>query len=129
MEAFDRANLTSLQTDVEGALAKVGKRLGVSFEIGNIRFSETQATISIEAATIRNGKSLCKMESDFLRNADLYDMKESDLNREFALGGKQWRVAGCRPRAKKFPIICTNIANGKNYKFSAQRIADALNDE
>ena len=86
-------------------------------------------TIGREAAAIRNGKSLCKMEADFLQNAFLYGMKESDLNREFNLGGKHWRVAGCRPRAKKFPVICTNITNGKNYKFSAQRIADALNDE
>ena len=40
IEQFNRANLRELREELNGALSDLAEQLGISIEIGNMRFSE-----------------------------------------------------------------------------------------
>ena len=126
---FDRTNLTQLRSALQHAVKSVEQEFGIRIDVANATFSDNNVRIKLECATKdENGKVNSKEAEDFKELCGRYNLKQTDLGREFVgtNGEDRYRIVGCNPRARKMPIICENLANRKRYKFAPRTIEFCL---
>lgn len=109
--------------EAEKALEEVGKKHGVHFEFGNIRFTASNFRSTLKATKVagdvEDPKAIerAKFEADA---AKVYGIDPEDYGRAFKIRGKNFTLVGLKPRARKYPLIGRNGADGKLYKFPQQ---------
>ena len=62
----------------------------------------------------------------FAKHAARYGLVPTDIGRTFTAKGRAFTVAGCSPRSRKYPILCTDV-DGREFKFQAAHVARELN--
>jgi len=108
----------ALQSILDEAKDKI-EALGVSATLGNASYSDSNCTFKLELADVgADGVAQTKEISDFQNNAVFYDLKADDLGKEFYSNGSRFKITGCKPRSRKYPILGANTRTGKIYKFT-----------
>jgi len=116
----------ALQSILDEAKDKI-EALGVSASLGNASYSSSDCTFKLELADIgEDGVALTKEVSDFQNNAVFYDLKADDLGKEFYSNGSRFKITGCKPRSRKYPILGENTLTGKIYKFTPTAVKMGL---
>ena len=110
---FDRVTLRVLRADIEAALASVAAKHNLTVTTGGIRYSPTLATVKVEFAKEGSGN---RVEQEFKRYAELFDLSPDDLGKKFKFNGAVFTVTGLKPNSPKFPLLATR-ADGKVFKF------------
>jgi len=119
------ALLRQLRPEIQAALADLGKRFGVGFEVGDAKYSGSNATFRLEVGIIGNdGRVVTKEAENFKFLAPMYGLSESDLGRRFMLNGKPHTIVGINPNAPRFPILTE--CHGRKYKVPAESVKRAL---
>ncbi len=108
IENFDRATLKTLRDAMQSALDAAGIE-GVTFEVGNMRFSPSEATIKIVAKT--EGATDANLDL-VARMAKLHGVASTERN--------GWALVEYHPKKRKYPFIATN-PEGKRWKFSPEQ--------
>lgn len=105
IEAFDKANLKLVRTDIDQALQAIGAKYGISLRMGSGRFSPESATLKIEA------KATGKVASDgFAKSMKaLYN-----LTAGVPVNGKT--LIDYKRSAHKYPFVYRDEITGKSYK-------------
>ena len=94
---------------VDETLEDLRARLGLVIRVRRASFSEGNAKIELEAATIRDdGIVMDKQAEDFLKSCREFGLEPENLGRSFRCGEDTLRVVGLRPRAKQ-PVVCEMI--------------------
>ena len=97
---------------------------GLTFSVRNAKYDDdsvtfTGFTISLEGALSDMEKHLTKELEDRAK----YDwLVELDATKVATSRGKNYSLVGFKPRNRKYPFICKNAANGKNYKFTTEAV-------
>jgi len=125
VKEFDKKTLKTLRQDIDSALKSVADKHGLSLMLGNIRFNEHSFTGKLEARVTENPGEPT-MAADFKALSMSYGIPASCLHRIVTLNGKRYKIVGLKPRNRKYPIICENVASGKRFKFSPFSIREAL---
>lgn len=73
-----------------------------------------------------NGKVHDRTAEDFKFYAHALGMKPEDLGREFTANGTRYRLDGYDGKKRKFAMVCTNLSNGKKYRFPVDGVMRAL---
>ena len=108
---FDRKNLKNLRAEMDAVLKKYGTSANLDIALGNMKFSDSEVTIKVEAK-IKGAKTMSNVILD---------------SRVAALGVKMKNKAGdelvdYNTRAYKMPFVYRSSENGKLYKASEDRI-------
>ena len=59
--------------------------------------------------------------------AQSFGLEPSDYGRTFRVDGEMFRITAINPNRPKYPISAERLADGRNYKFSADNVAAYLN--
>ena len=105
IKEFNRPICRQLRGDLEKVLANAGIE-GVTFDVGNMSFSNTECKIKIVAKTEGFAE---KNAADMTNVARIYGL--ADTTRA------GWTLVDYTPRRRKYPFLATN-PEGKTYKLS-----------
>lgn len=130
--SFDRSNLRTVRADLDAALAAVTTKHGITFIVGNMRFTpgDFKATLTAHASTTASIGSTDELPTGaeqvvFANLAVRFGVKPTDYNRALTIRGKAYRLVGIRPQAIQYPFICITPHGGR-YKFGAADVLAAL---
>jgi hypothetical protein len=126
---IDDVLVDRLSAAVRDALIRVGVDHGLVVHVGRITYSENNIHFDVEAMRVDpSGVPLGRDAEEFLRRAEDFGLKASDLGRTFGDGHKL-KIAGLRPR-RKDPVICHEIEppTGRAYFVPARAVRAGLAD-
>lgn len=113
--------VSTIQSDLQAALAEVAKKHGLSMSGTRIVFGSTDFKLTCQFAdkSATGGEEIDPtLIANLRRNGPLYGFTMADVNREFQIPGKGTaKFLGLRGR---FAII---QLNGKNWKYDVNMIA------
>ena len=117
----------TLENILEEAKAKL-EALGVAASLGNARYSDTDCTFKLELANVgEDGVAQTAEVTDFKTSATLYGLEAGDLGKIFLHpSGRRFKITGCKPRSRKYPICADEVATGKQCKFPASTVLVGL---
>lgn len=129
--SFSSGNCKLLSSRVMKALKDAGleEEYGIRISDKGGSYSDSNFTLKLECATLsEDGTVLTKEATDFKFYCHRYGLQESDLGRIFwdLNTSEQFKIIGCKPRSKKYPILVEKVSSGARYKFPANRVAQAL---
>ena len=105
INSFDKFNCKVLRGHMQAALDNAGLE-GVTFDVGNMRFSATECTIKVVAKTAGNAvKAAIEVEWQAKRHGLASTERDG------------WTLVDFHPKKRKYPFIATN-ENGSRYKLS-----------
>ena len=97
---FDRPTVRTLLGDLQSELNAVARKLGVKLTVGRASYTETLATIQLEAGVIgADGVAESGMASDFKRWAARFGLQPTDLHRSFTEDKTTWKIIGLKPKS------------------------------
>ncbi len=121
-----RSLLKTIKTDAEAALMDVAAKHGVQFSFGNGTFTTDNASLKLEIAGITDsGVVKTKEATDFERYASSFGLTPEDLGTTFTYNGREFKLLGCKPRNRKFPLIAENTKSGKRFKLPKDAVKPA----
>jgi len=125
---MNRQLVKELRDALQEALASVEEEHNVKVHVGNASYSNSNATFKVEVADIVEGNVITKEVSDFKKYANLYGLIAEDLGKTVKnFNGEKYKIAGLKPRSKKYPIIMEQVGTGTSYKFSEKVVSALLN--
>jgi hypothetical protein len=124
---MDRQKCRDLRVAIAEALKSIEDSFKVKVCVGNASFSSASCNFKIEFAELNaNGEAETKEIQSFKSLSALYGFQADDLGKEFMFNGKRFKIAGLAPRKSKYPILATNIQEGRTYKFPVEGVLSAL---
>jgi hypothetical protein len=121
--SFDRATCRVVSTRIEALLAPLADELGIKIQTKGGRFSGQSYTLKVECATVsEDGNVMTQEAQDFQVYAFRYGLDADDLFTTFERNGSTWTLVGCKPRSRKYPLLCRDEGNGKTYKLPADTV-------
>jgi len=86
--------------------------------IGNGTYSDSNCTLKIEVSDVTDdGRVLTKEATDFKAYAKGLGLEPDTLGAVFESGGKEYIIAGLKPRSTKFPVVAIQVGTNDRYKF------------
>ena len=125
---FNRTVVKDLQQELQTKLSELEESLGAKIHVGNASFTPNHVTFKVEVANIVDGQAKTKEVVDFEDLCQYYGFAPKDLGRTFVSQGETFEIVGLARKARKYPIICKNVANGKRYKFPIYAVAQGLDE-
>ena len=114
LQSFDRPSLRDLSADIQKTLKDLGETYGVSFTMGSIRFSTSQATFKLTASIMSAAGVVVDVDRDnYTKHADSFGLDSSWLDKTFTEFGKTFKIVGLQPRRTKNPVLVER--DGKKY--------------
>ena len=109
IKSFDKATLKALRAEMDAVLAKYGKKTGVEFEVGNMRFSEAEVDIKVKAK-ISGAKTRTDTQLELMaKMVGITKLTNKDGD----------RLVEFKPRSSKYPFIFERA--GRRYKCSERQ--------
>lgn len=127
VKTFDKVVLQKLRIDVNEALKSVAEKYNIVIEAGNASYAPENASFKLNLSVKdTDGEAVSKDGVYFKQYARLLGMKPEDLNREFEVAGKHYRLKGYNPRKSKFPFSAECLSDGKLYGFGETLVKTKL---
>ena len=119
---FNRTGVKQLRADIDSALAAIEKKHGVEFNIGTIRFSDTDFRATLKCTSADKDAARKMFERDALR----VGLKKTAYGKKFKHGSKEYIVVGVNTRAKKYPANVETVNRGDKFKMSVSILPQEL---
>jgi hypothetical protein len=109
LRAIDEPAMKAIVRETRLFLASLADRFGVEVDLRKATYSEINARIELEVATVRDdGIVMDRHAEDFLAHCEEFGLSTVDLGRQFQSQHESFRIVGLRPRAKQ-PVICERL--------------------
>ena len=108
IQSFDKVTLKALRSEMQAVLEKYGSKANVSFEVGNMSFSDAEVDIKVKAK-VKGAKT----RSDVMLESAI---KGLGLKMSNAKGD---RLVEYKSRSYKYPFVFER--GGKRYKCSSEQ--------
>lgn len=125
---IDRQGIREIRAELETLLKEFAEKHNVTVNVGNASFMPGQnVTFKVEFAnTVANGEiALTASAIAFTRNATMYGLQPTDLNRQFICRNTRYTICGLAPKSWKNPILASRD-DGAVFKFPSTTVANAL---
>ncbi len=120
MSSINKSVAKEIGAAVEEALAEVAEKFGLKVEVRGGSFDANSFRPKVEFQTAGAA------EDEFRTYAAMYGLDPDDFGRKFVSKGRTFRVSGLATRSRTYPILATDIASSKTYKFTAEGAMNAL---
>jgi len=118
---MDSGKARKIAEAMQEALGLIEKDFGIKFNVGNATYSPTNVRFKVEAAEVSTDGIVLNREADAYKQLQaMYSLP--DLGTLFVSVGKQYKIVGIKPRSDKFPILATQVGNGRTYKFTIKAV-------
>lgn len=126
--AITKTNYRQFGSDFDAAVAELGKKYGVKFDLGNAKIDLGGIlTMKVTANPISSDGEVASIEAeDFKLYSRQWGLSVDDLKKEISYAGNRYEIIGAKPRSYKFPILCRNLSDGKEYKLPLAGVKKAL---
>ena len=104
IQSFDKATLKALRSEMQAVLEKYGSKANVSFEVGNMRFSDSEVDIKVKAK-VKGAKTQTDALLEMVAKKEGLKMTNS----------KGDRLVAFKSRSPKYPFVYES-RDGKRYK-------------
>ena len=118
IEAFDRPTLEKMRAEIESALAPLTEKYGVTFDTGNIRYSDKQFNIKITGtAYISDEEKAEKDMEKFQAFAKIFQIPIDAYHKAYYdhTGKTAYRIVGVNPRARVNVLTIEDVITHKQY--------------
>lgn len=113
-----RAVLGMITADIDVAMARVAAEYeGLKITRGSTRYNSLEATLRLKLQVVNSEGESESERRDFDTLARSYGLLPEDLGAVFRFNGKQYRLTGINPRARKYPIKGERVSDKKKFKF------------
>lgn len=121
--SFTKTNLKNIRADIAEALASVEATYNCKFDLGNIRFSDSNFRAKLECNSVADasGNAINPAEVHFDQNRWRIGIAKDAFGKSFRSQGEKFTIVGINTRAKKYPVQAEN-ARGRRYKFPMSAI-------
>jgi hypothetical protein len=127
LERIDRSTVKTLREVLQLACDELSERIGAKVTVGNAKFTDRNATFSVEIATINeDGEANSRQAEDFKRFARTYGLVPEHLGKRVMLRGTEFEIIGAAIRSPRFPILVKRVYDGKVYKYPVVAIRQGL---
>jgi len=130
IKTLDPDGCKALRAALLPALTALGTDLGISFEIGTMRYDPSGLNVGfrLEACKTQNGVPVNKQALDFLRSGVMNGFAEDDLGREFdspkmPKGGPFIIIGWSNNAARK---LIVKAKRGAQYRFDHRAVLEML---
>jgi len=117
---MDKKTANAIGKECEKALQAVAEKFGLELQYRGGRFSDTDYTPKFVFQG-KNEKGENKLESDWNKYAELYDLKKDWLGEIIPLNGQDGIILGLEGKNHKYPVIVEG-SNGTQYKLSVDQV-------
>lgn len=123
---FDKESVKALRVDINALLERFNvKHAKAHLKLGNASFDAKTVSFKLEAVVKSKDGSVQSIEEiNFLKHAELYGLAKTDLGRTFMYQGREFRISGLNPRARKRPIFA--MLGDSLYNFACEDIVKLL---
>jgi len=115
MDKINKALLREVRVKVDEALGPIGKELDIKLSLGNMTYSDYNASGKIKIEVVENGQIMTKEYTNLLDFADLHKI---DLDTIYKLNGRPVILTGYSWKAPKYPVLVTELDTEKQFKVS-----------
>jgi len=127
MKQITKFEAQQIRVGLNEALAQLGKKLGLSFSVGTIRFDSATAEIKVKAAVQNpDGTFEDPYVREFKKYCSLHRLTEDDLGARFVANGSVFQITGFNPRNSRYPLLAKSAQTGKIYKFPVWNIRELV---
>ena len=124
---FNKISAVMIRDELKKELQTVGEKLGVFIEIGSGSFTPTELGMHLNV-TLREGyDGKTGKQAQFERHAFMFGLSDKSFGKQFSYGGKIYKITGIRPKARKNPVLATDIV-GKESIFPADIVKALMID-
>jgi uncharacterized protein YejL (UPF0352 family) len=102
---FDKTTLKALRAEMQAVLEKYGANSNLEFSVGNMKFSEGDVEIKVNAK-VKGAKTF----SNVILNSRVSALGLKHVN------SRGDRLVDYNTRSYKYPFVYVNATNGKRYK-------------
>ncbi len=131
VRVLERGAMDAIVGSLKSTLCELEDRLGLSLTVRRASYSEINAKIELEVATIReDGLVMDRHAEEFLNRCREFALEPEDLGRVFRCGREELRVVGLKPRAK-LPVLCEDRAasgDSRRVRMSAEAVRSHLRE-
>ena len=122
-KTLTKITVGAIGQDISQALESVAKKYGIQLSYKGCRYSPTAATFKIEGAVFGDaGVAETRERQDWKRFSKTYGLEPEWLGETFVSDTGKYEITGLSTRKHKYPVLATNIRNGKRYKFPATMV-------
>jgi hypothetical protein len=123
---FTNANLDLLREKVEAALAVVGEKYNVKFDLGRITYSPTDSTASAKLkfeAKTADGKQADHARLDWDKYSKIFGLKPEWIDQTFrSKEGDNYKITGLNPKKRRFPVETIRVSDGKIFGWPSEAV-------
>lgn len=124
---INKIKVITIQDKIKLAIAKIEKEENVEISFGTRNYDSSKYTTKMTVKTTAKDTKTVKAVSDV--NTQLsanYGFSENIVGKSFVSNGNTYTITEFKTRNRKYPIIATSTANGRNYKFTTNQVKTQL---
>ena len=107
-----------LRTQMNDALAPLGKALGLKIDVGSARYSAENVTFKVDAMLAGYDPE----RKEFEAYADMYGLKPGDYGREVTIMGRRFKLLSIKPSRPKYPLLALDLKQNARVKLTTAHI-------
>lgn len=127
--SIDKQACLVIRTRAVEALEKVASDLGLNVNSNGGKFNDLAFSVKFEFSVKENREGKSKAEVDLEKYSMMYGLPQGIFGKSFESMGALYKIINIRPNSRKYPIIAEDLANGRKFKFSAQRVKLLLDQQ
>lgn len=130
MAIIDKKEVIIIRGEVNKAMKEIAERHSLKYDGGSGSWTSDSFKLNVTFNSIfKDGQIRSEEVVGFERYCWRYNLKPSDLGREFVRNGIMYRIVGLLRRNPKFPIIVVEVETGKRFKYKSNEILSWLSEE
>ena len=125
MNSGTSEKLKMIRADLEAALKAVGQKHNILFKTGAMSYNELYFTMSMKGSFLNAiGSTEDADREEFELYCGRFGLTKEMFGKIFTLVGKDYKIVGIRPKARKYQVSATNC--GKIFIFEASAVLRAM---
>ena len=126
MKQFDRQAVKEIRETLQENLDAFGAEYGITFKLGNMRYSDVKLTTQLEVFATNGGDASDAGRIEWETNCMRYGLRPNDFGKTIELSnGTPVTLSGIKTRNRKYPIIA-DADNGRSYKLTIGQVEAQL---
>ncbi len=120
---FTKKEFESFRQEFNQAMVPLAEKYALSITAGKISYGDDTFSMKVDCSKTDAGDL---KQKNFEKYCSVYGLSAEDYKREFVFNGDQYALVGFSLGSPKYPCICVDLANKKQYKLTEDAIKKAL---